>query len=626
MRLRGASIRVGVALAVLATALVMAAAGGAAVSDTEGQSTAGQRIVPATSGAYRFLKLGEGEPYTVREELGASAAAERAEKRTSLVYFGQLSDFQLADEESPARLEVIDPLSSPLNLPFGAAWRPWEALEPQLDDAMIRQFNQFAGASPIAGTGGAHRGMDFTIDTGDSADSQQLNETQWVRTLLEGGTLDPNSGVDKKKYSNLLCPNLLVPGAAEAARYTGVQDYNDYFEGTFPEFYDPNKPAGPHAAWPAYPGLMDKAQQAFTAQGLDVPSYVAFGNHDALVQGNAAANAAFEQVATGCLKPIGPVSNPENAAALLASLLNPTALLGTLLSNPQNLIIVPGDPKRQFVSKKQFKDVFKAGSQADGHGFDYIDPAQESASKGAAGYYSWSPTPGMRFVALDTVAEAGTIITPTGNFTADGNIDDPQFKWLRGQLEAATTADELVVLFSHHAPESLTADAADELAPLCLLNDAHGHDLNPGCDLDPRNSQPIHLEEDAVKLLHEFPNAIAWVSGHSHVNKVDAFPAAGGEGGFWSIRVAAEADWPQQGRLLEVFDNHDGTLSIFGTILDHVGQAEAPAPGTLASGMDLNDLASAARTMSFNDLQSGAPEGEGEAQDRNVELLVPDPR
>ncbi|HKT83936.1 MAG TPA: hypothetical protein VJQ84_08900, partial [Solirubrobacterales bacterium] len=426
---------------------------------------------------------------------------------------------------------------------------------------------------------------------------------------------------------NLLCPNLLVPGAAEAARYTGVQDYNDYFEGTFPEFYDPNKPAGPHAAWPLYPGLMDKAQKLFAAEGLDVPSYVAFGNHDALVQGNAAANAAFEQVAMGCLKPIGPVSNPENAAALLSSLLNPTALLGTLVSNPQNLILVPGDPKRQFVSKAQFKEVFENGSQADGHGFDYIDPAQETASKGAAGYYSWSPTPGMRFIALDTVAEAGTIVTPTGHFTADGNIDDPQFKWLRGQLEAATAAKELVVLFSHHAPESLSADAPDELAPPCLLpNPSLGHDVNAGCDLDPRNSQPIHLESDTVELLHEFPNVIAWVSGHSHVNKVDPFPDSSGTGGFWSIRVAAEADWPQQGRLLQVFDNHDGTLSIFGTILDHAGESEAPAPGTPASGMDLNDLASVARTMSFNDLQSGAPEGEGEAKDRNVELLVPDPR
>jgi hypothetical protein len=119
---------------------------------------------------------------------------------------------------------------------------------------------------------------------------------------------------------------------------------------------------------------------------------------------------------------------------------------------------------------------------------------------------------------------------------------------------------------------------------------------------------------------------IAWVAGHSHDNLVNPFPNPSGPGGFWSIRVAAEADWPQQSRLLEVFDNHDGTLSIFGTILDHVGQSEAPAPGTAASGMDLNDLASAGRTMSFNDLQSGAPLGEGEAKDRNVELLLEDPR
>ncbi len=205
MKLRGALVRVGVTLAVLASSFAMATAGSAAVSDTEGQTTLEQRIVPAAPGSYRFLQLGEGEPYALRQEL-ATANPSRSESRTSLAYFGQLSDFQLADEESPARLEIIDPLSTPLNLPFGAAWRPWEALEPQIDDSMIRQMNQFEAAGPVADGSGTHPQMDFTIDTGDSADNQQLNETEWVRTLLEGGTLNPNSGVDKKKYSQPALP------------------------------------------------------------------------------------------------------------------------------------------------------------------------------------------------------------------------------------------------------------------------------------------------------------------------------------------------------------------------------------------------------------------------------------
>lgn len=181
---------------------------------------------------------------------------------------------------------------------------------------------------------------------------------------------------------------------------------------------------------------------------------------------------------------------------------------------------------------------------------------------------------------LDTVAEAGTLITPTGNFTSDGNIDNPQFNWLQGRLQAATAANELVLLFSHHAPESLVADAPDELALPCILfRPALGHHLNAGCDLDPRNSSPIHLQADTVALLHQFPNVIAWVAGHSHENKINAFDNPSGPGGFYSIRVAAEADWPQQSRLLGVFDNNDGTVSIFGTLLDHVGQSVSPPSG-----------------------------------------------
>ena len=613
-------------VAVLSTIALAASAVGAsaATDDPQGKTTVQKRIVPDANARFRFLTLTNGgENYTVREEGVGSAQAGRASRRVSLAYFGQLSDFQLADEESPARVEFID------YGPFGAAWRPWEALEPQIDNQAVRQLNTFSAASPLAAGDGSHRAMDFVVNTGDAADSQQLNETQWVRTLMEGGALNPNSGVSPLTSGNALCASLapLINDAGAPQRYTGIQDYQDYFEGPAPQFYDPDSPKGAFADYPKWPNLMDTAEKQFNAVGLDVPSYITFGNHDGLVQGNAAANAAYESVATGCIKPMSPlVTDPDTLQAALGAL-DPANLLGILSMNPQNVALVPPDPKRQYVSKKQYKQVFISGSQADGHGFGLVDPAENAASNGSAGYYSWKPDPGVRFISLDTVSEAG-VIGPS----ADGNIDDPQFRWLESELQDATAANELVILFSHHAIPSLTADVPDEVAPPCTTADPHGHDLNPGCDVDPRDSQPIHLGADVEAMLHNYPNVIAWVAGHSHVNAVEPYPSPSGPGGFWSIRVAAEAEWPQPSRLLELFDNEDGTLSIFGTILDHALQAGSAPSGTNASTLTTKQLASIGRTLSYNDTQAGGracgggPCGEGGPGDRNVELLIDDPR
>jgi metallophosphoesterase (TIGR03767 family) len=602
----------------IAMFLAVAVWAAAAAADPPGQTTVQQRIAPDGAAGFNQLLTGPGESYAVREDGIGTAQAGRQSRRRSLAYFGQISDFQLADEESPSRVEFLDLAGSPVE----AAFRPWEALEPFIDDATIRQVNAFAAAAPVASGDGSRAAMGFAIDTGDSADSQQLNETRWVRTLLEGGALSPNSGIDPTGYTHPLCPPSGVPGAAEAAKYTGVQDYDDYAEGLAPYFYDPDDPRGGASGWPQYPGLMDRAQQQFTAAGLDVPSYVAFGNHDGLVQGNQAANASFEQIATGCVKPMeGAVSSLPGIGSL-----TPAALEALLLSNPTATALVPPDPDRRYVSKAQYKQVFLEGSQPDGHGFGDVDPAENAASGGAAGYYSFVPVPGLRMISLDTVCEGGV----TGP-CADGNVDDPQFRWLEGELKAATAADQLVILFSHHAIPSLTANVPDEAAGPCTAPDAHGHDLNPGCDVDPRPSTPIHLGADLVELLHRYPHAIAWVAGHSHVNDVTPYPDGKGHG-FWSVRVAAEADWPQQARLLQLFDNRDGTLSLFGTIVDHASAATAPTPGTSAAAMTPADLASIGRTLSYNDTQTGGractpePCGEGAPDDRNVELLIADPR
>jgi metallophosphoesterase (TIGR03767 family) len=612
-----------IVIALLSAALISALAAALAWAHNPlGKTTVLQRIVPASNDpGFRQLKLGPGEGYTVRQEGVGVAHSGRASRRTSLVYFGQLSDFQLADEESPARVEFIDPVGPPVD----AAWRPWEGVEPQIDNAMVKQIDSFAGASPVANGNGTRSHMNFTIDTGDSADNQQLNETRWVRKILEGGTISPGSGVDPATSGNLACAALKpsIVDANSPGKYTGVQDYDDYNEGATPQFYDPDDPrAGTQwSDWPKYTGMMDAAQRPFSSVGLNVPSYVVFGNHDALVQGNQEANQSFEQVATGCIKPltgsVGPMGD-------VSDVLDP-AFLQSLLPHPNDRILVPPDPNRQFVSKKQYKAVFQSGTQADGHGFDYVSPAQNSASNGAAGYYAWSPVPGLRFIGLDTTCEGG-VAGPS----ADGNLDDPQFQWLEGRLAAAQSAGKLVVIFSHHAIQSLTCGVTDEMAPCTGINDAHGHDSNPGCDADPRSSSPIHLGADATALLHQYPNVIAWVAGHSHVNDITPFPDGSG-GGFWGIRTAAEADWPQQSRLVQIFDNHDGTLSIFGTVLDHASNATAPAAISSLTSPDPFQLASIGRTLSYNDPQKGGracgggPCGEGDVNDRNVELLLKNP-
>jgi hypothetical protein len=577
-----------------------------------------------------------------------NAQAGRDQRRTSLAYFGQLTDFQLADEESPARVEFLDPGAS-------AAWRPQEALQPFIIDSSIRQMNLFAGASPVQQGDGSRAAMDFALMTGDQADSAQRNETLWVRALLEGGNPQNfNSGVTDTANPSAYtahpsCAPYLTPPPppplpdpldnrpSEAPLYTGVQDYTDYDEGNafLPEYYDPSDVRGSWAAkgFPTYSGLMDRAQTlAITPAGTAVPSYVTNGNHDPLVQGNEDPIAAFESVATGCLKMLASTAEPANPGVPDPSV---------LLAPPAASTLVPPDPTRRYVSKPQIKAIMKEHGVDDGHGYDFVDPAEEAASNDSASYYAWDPpqTPGFRFISLDTVSEGGQTAEGVGCGSANGNIDDPQWQWLVDELNAASARDQLIVIFGHHPVRSLCANIPDEAAQPCTVQDSHGdtpeHDVNPGCDLDPRSSEPLHLGQPSQRapgdttqtlseLLDDYPHVIAYVSGHTHDNNVTAFPRTGG-GVWWGIETSATADWPIQHRLIEVMDNRDGTLSIFGTLLDAAAAAAAPPPGS-AAGFTGDQLASIGRELAFNDPQAGDGTGEGDATDQNVELLVRDPR
>jgi uncharacterized repeat protein (TIGR01451 family) len=622
----------------LAVLLGFAAVAGAThlFSDVAGHTTL-ERVISGADPANGYATL-DSQPvngsYVVRDGAGEAnpaipdAQAGRENRRRSLSYFGQLTDFQLADEESPARVEFSEQEPSGF---AASAWRPQEALQPFIIDWSIRQMNLFAGASPVQQGDGSRAGMGFALITGDQADNMQRNEILWTRALLEGGALDPNSGsTNPVDWDPVMHPSCAlytptVANLAEATKYTGVQDYDDYDEGTNPYFYDPDSPQAAWADWPSYPGLMDRAQLPFTAAGLDVPSYVTNGNHDGLVQGNQAGNEAFEDIAMGCFKALGTTTSFTG--------LDPSILLSPSSAH----MLVPPDPLRRFIDKRQIKAEYAANGQSNAHGYEFVDEDENIESNFSASYYAWDPpeAPGFRFVSIDTLSEGG--ITEQ---SSSGNVDDPQFKWLERELQFASADDKVIVVFGHHPIRSLRSNAPDEAGGSCTgVNHTHGdtpeHDHNPGCDIDPRSSQPLHFgepsqrppgntDETISQLLTRFPHVIAYVAGHTHENRVQPFTRAGG-GVWWGIETSATADWPVQHRTVEVMDNLDGTLSIFGTVMDAAADAQAPAPGS-AQAFNEQMLASVGRELAYNDPQAGKGSGEGTVNDQNVELLVKDPR
>jgi 3',5'-cyclic AMP phosphodiesterase CpdA len=603
-----------------------------ALADPAGKTTLDETIVRDGSSAYAPLEAGPGEKTLVRKELAKPRGA-RTKARRTIAAFGTMTDPQVADTMSPARAELIDPAGSP----FESGWRPQETFNLQNYDLLVRNMNANR-TSPVKQGNGKRSKMGFLLNTGDMADSLQLNEARWYIDLLEGGPIDPFTGKPINPATNP-CPQTEDKPEEEARlnadvaarNYTGIQDFDDWRGAPtdrYDDYWDPDEAnpsaSSPYAPFPRHPNLMKRALVPFTAQGLKVPWFTARGNHDALWQGTVLPIAAANVLTTACFKPFPNEDfHPERYSGrpdLLAEDLSNGDFIANQLAKAR---LVPPDPDRRFMLPGEYKQVH--GSADNGHGFKFVNKAENKKSNGAAEYYAFTRS-GIRFMAIDTNAEGGS---------PSGNVDDPQYKWVERELKAAQSKDLRVIAFSHHPLSSQTATVADEEAGACDNPDtAEKESPSPGCDLDPRSSKPIHRgltgKKSMKSLFLKYPNVIAYVVGHIHENRVTPYKAKGGKSGFWEIATASEIDWPQQGRLLEVMNNRDGTLSIFGTVVNSAAPIASPAPGSDASVFTNTQLGSLSRRLAANDPQVGitgdvSQHAEGDRKDRNVELVLRDP-
>jgi metallophosphoesterase (TIGR03767 family) len=514
---------------------------------------------------YARLAFGPGESHRLRVDLGATPKPGRRRRRRGLLAFVQLSDVHIIDAQSPARVEYTDRNDDAAEASSGvftSAYRPQEMLTGHVADAMVRRINTIR-RGPITG-----RPLAFAVQTGDNSDNSQFNEIRWNIDILDGGTVRVDSG--------------------DLTRFEGVADDDPTYYDT--HYWHPHgTPAGKTddiprrlRGFPVVPGLLDAARAPFRARGLRMPWYTAFGNHDGLAQGNFPPETMMlDAVATGDLKLISPPAgvSPADLATLFTSG-DFAGYLSSLEGTPSVRTVTPDPDRRLLDHAALVEEHFTTTGRPVGHGF-----TEQNRAEGTA-YYTFDRGP-VRFVVLNTV-------NPNGY--ADGSLDSAQFAWLEGVL--AEAGQQLVIVCSHH-----TSTSMDNVF------------VATGGDPDPRVRGAEVL--DAL-LAHD--NVIAWINGHSHVNRINPRLREGG-GGLWEINTAAHIDWPCQSRIIEILDNRDGTLSICTTVVDHAGKRR-PA---LRKRLTPHRLASLARELAANDWHHPGDSARGQRTDRNTELVIAAP-
>lgn len=568
-----------------------------------------------TKGLFFRLKYGKGDKTLVRTELvGNNCHKRKTKNRKPLVSFIQITDVHIIDACSPGRVSFLAQYIREVT-ELQDSFRPQEGLTLQVADAMVRKINSIKEGPHT------HLPISFVISTGDVGDSQQQNELQNYVNVLDG----------RKVY-----PNTATPG-----RYIGVQDDTPTIN--YSSFYHPNDIGIPDDykvgyGFPSYNNLLNCASEPFQPTGLIYPWYTACGNHDCAKLGNYGLGSysmveLLNQLGTGTL-PEGLNSKliqamtPTQAEAFALALQKQDSTAAFDIIKNSILRNVPRSGKRVLYTPAEFISTHFNTTNfpgPKGHGYT-IDNINNNTL-----YYKFNVSEDIIGFTLNTCNPSGNLVDIS--LAPNGSLGRIQLSWLEselrkyhssyynvlGQLVKTGNKDKLYVLFSHHNHTTMN-NTYNELDSV---------------DNDPQKIDGVEF----IKTIQRYPNVILWINGHTHRNIItplyntnnfdDCLEDCNDENkyqynGLWEINTCSFVDFPQESRIIEIANNMDGTLSIFGTIIDHLSP-----PNICKKQCDCNytitEMASISRTLSYNNPYDDSKTRGGLPKDRNVELIINNP-
>lgn len=555
-----------------------------------------------TNGVFYDLEYGCGDKTLVRTEL-ACARKHRKERRKGLTAFIQITDVHIIDACSPGRVAFLAQYIR-INPELQDSFRPQEALSLQVADAMVRKINNIK-CGPHT-----NKVIKFVISCGDNSDSEQQNELQNYINVLDG----------RKVY-----PNTASPG-----EYVGIQD--NVLTVNFSSFYHPNNTGVTDEyktgyGFPSYNYLLDNAAQPFKATGLIYPWYTANGNHDCTKLGNYGLGSysmleiinqlGIGELPDGLDSKLIQAMEPMQAIELVEALKLQDADKFLDVIKSSVLRNVPPSIKRNLFTAPEFISMHFNTLETPGpigHGF-----TKENIENNTM-YYSFDVANDIKGFTLDTCNPSGNL--EDVSLAPNGSIGRIQLAWLEaqlikhhstyynslGQVQYTGNKDKLCILFSHHNHSTMNN----------IFN-----------ELDKVDNDPQKIDGPSfIRTIQRYPNVILWINGHTHRNIITPLPYDGCDRkdyrGFWEINTASHIDFPQQSRIIEVADNCDGTLSIFGTLIDHLSPpyiCKEPCDNNYT----ITEMASISRSLSYNDPWNDPRTRGGTDKDRNVELLINNP-